>query len=101
MVIKVVSTSVSNDHLDTLVSSHKRGALMQISFIIKIHLSPWSSSSLDWQKKHCLQLISCCSFVPRCLIVLLRKFICCQTPLKVNISVYYLVTCDVWVTKRE
>ena len=36
---------------------------MQPSFIIKNHLSRWSTSSLDRLMKRCTQLISCCSVV--------------------------------------
>ena len=74
---------------------------MQPSFIIEIHLSPWSTSSLDRLIKGCKRHISCCSFVPRCLTVLLRKCVCCQTPWKVNINVCSLVPCDVWCHEEE
>ncbi len=79
-VVELISKSVFNSErsLRNPGIFRQRGVLMQPSFIIKIHLSPWSSSSLDRLMKRWTRLISCCSFVPRCLTVFLRKFICCQ-----------------------
>ena len=58
---------------DTPVSSHIEGVLKQTSFIIKVRICPWTTSSLDRLVIRCKRLISFTHFFPGASQFLLRK----------------------------